>query len=45
MTAKPQDERSDSWGFRGMLAMIPEFDDQGYLPPGLHDAPLAEIAA
>ena len=24
--------------------MIPEFDDQGYLPPGIHPATLGEIA-
>lgn len=25
--------------------MIPDFDDQGYLPPGIHPATLEEIAA
>jgi hypothetical protein len=24
--------------------MIPDFDDQGYLPPGIHGATLDEIA-
>jgi hypothetical protein len=40
----PEAQEQASMPIRGFATMIPDFNDDGYLPPGIHIASLEEIA-